>query len=88
MDVESEILELKRRVGDLEGAVSVLTGHVGKVHPDLVALSTATAKRFDSVEELVGKVASRIDLLNNQLWSLRDDLPEMLATALEKNGQS
>ncbi len=88
MDVESEIMELKRRVGDLEGAVSVLTGQVGKVHPDLMALATATANRFDNVEELVSKVGGRIDLVNNQLWSLRDDLPEILAAALDKDRSS
>lgn len=82
MDVEHEINELRRRVGDLEGAVSVLTGQVGKVHPDLVIFSGSTQRRFDKVEDLVDKVATRLDTLNTQLWSLRDDLPQMLATAL------
>ena len=37
MDVESEIRELKRRVGDLEGAVSLLAGQFSKVHPEVIA---------------------------------------------------
>ncbi len=86
MDVENEILELKRRVGDLEGAVSVLTGQLGKVHPDLVAHSTATTRRFDKVDETVGKVVSRMDLINTQLWSLRDDLPTLVADAVRRTG--
>ena len=82
MDMESEIRELKRRVGDLEGAVSVLAGQVGKVHPDLVALTNATSSRFDRVEDLVGKITGRLDVVNTQLWSLRDDLPRMIVEAL------
>lgn len=90
MNVENEIKELKRRVGDLEGAVSVLTGQVGKVHPDLVALAAANGSSFDKVETMVGKVVSRLDLLNTQIWSLRDDMPQMVATALknEQNSKS
>lgn len=82
MDIEREITELKRRVGDLEGAVNVLAGQVGKVHPDLVALGAATGRRFDKVEDLVGKVANRLDTLNTQLWSLRDDMPDLVVAAI------
>lgn len=87
MDVESEISELKRRVGALEGAVSVLTGQLVKIHPDLMTHSAATSQRFDKVDEIVGKVVNRIDLLNTQLWSLRDDLPNLVAAALKRDGR-
>jgi hypothetical protein len=83
MDIENEIIELKRRVGDLEGAVNVLAGQVGKVHPDLVALGAATGRRFDKVEDMVGRVANRLDTLNTQLWSLRDDMPDLVASAIK-----
>lgn len=83
MDIEHEINELRRRVGDLEGAVNVLSGQVGKVHPQLVTLSSTSDRRFDQVQDLVGKVAARLDTVNTQIWSLRDDLPHMLATALK-----
>lgn len=82
MDVENEIQQLKRRVGDLEGAVRVLSGHIDKVHPELLNFQTNTANRFDKVEELMSKVVGRIDLLNTQVWSLRDDLPVLLADAI------
>jgi hypothetical protein len=78
MDVESEIRELKRRVGDLEGAVNVLAGQIGKVHPEVVSLSKSTETRFDTVEHLMVKVSDRLDLMNTQLWSLRDDLPTLV----------
>lgn len=88
MDVEAEIRDLKRRVGDLEGAVNVLSSHIGRVRPDLAALSAASAARFDTVEDLVGKVAARLDTLNTQVWSLRDDLPEMIATAMQRGNHT
>jgi hypothetical protein len=83
MNIEQEITDLKRRVGDLEGAVNVLTGQVGKVHPDLMAMGAATERRFDKVEDLVGRIANRLDTLNTQLWSLRDDMPDLVATAIK-----
>ncbi len=78
MDVESEIRELKRRVGDLEGAVNVLAGQFGKVHPEVISLSKSAEMRFDKVEELMVKVSGRLDLMNTQLWGLRDDLPVLI----------
>ena len=78
MDVESEIHELKRRVGDLEGAVNVLAGQISKVHPEVVSLSKSAELRFDKVESLMVKVTERLDLMNTQLWSLRDDLPNLI----------
>ncbi len=84
MDVESEILDLKRRVGDLEGAVNVLTGQVAKIDPHLIALSTKHEGRFDKIEDLVGKMTSRLDLLNTQMWSLRDDLPDLVRDGIKK----
>ena len=65
MDVESEIKELKQRVGDLEGAVNVLGGQIGKVNPNLAALALKSTGRFNRVEELVGKVAGRLDLMSH-----------------------
>lgn len=84
MDVESEIMDLKRRVGDLEGAVNVLTGQVAKVDPHLIALATKQEGRFDKIEDLVGRLNGRLDLLNTQLWSLRDDLPDLLRDGIKK----
>lgn len=88
MDIESEIKELKRRVDGLEGVVSVLSGHLAKVHPEVVTLKVGTIDRFDKVEDLVGKVIARVDMLNTQVWSLRDDLPEILEAAMNKVGRS
>lgn len=84
MDVESEIRELKRRVGDLEGAVNVLTGQFGKVHPEVIALGEVAARRFDTVDRAIERMVARLDTVNTQVWALRDDLPELFASAIGK----
>ena len=88
MNIEHEINDLKRRVGDLEGAVNVLSGQLGKVHPELIALSTATASRFDGVERLIMRAVDRLDTVNTQVWSLRDDLTDMVAAALRQSRET
>lgn len=80
-------MELKRRVGDLEGAVNVLAGQLGSIQPELGKLRHTSAERFDRIEDLVGKVVGRMDLLNTQIWSLRDDLPSMLVDALQRESR-
>jgi hypothetical protein len=85
MDIQDEISELKRRVGDLEGAVSVLTGQLRRVHPDLVALQLQTASSFDKVEGLMLRLVVRMDTMGTHVWSLRDDLPALIADALTKS---
>lgn len=82
MDFENEINDLKRRVGDLEGAFGVLTGHLNHVHPDLVQLRELTQRSFSSMETAMGRFAERLDTMNTQVWSLRDDLPDLVASAV------
>jgi hypothetical protein len=84
MDVEFEIRDLKRRVGDLEGAVNVLAGHVGGVQPELLALRNLTASHFDKFEVTMGSFVKRLDTMNTQIWSLRDDFPDLLSAAVRK----
>lgn len=84
MDIEAELLQLKRRVDDLEGAINVLAGQVRAVHPELLALKAEATRRFDLTEGQVNKVLQRLDTVNDQVWSLRDDLPTLLRTALKE----
>ena len=84
MDVEREIHDLKRRVGDLEGAMNVLNGHVGQLHPDLTTLTSATQTRFDTLDETMLRVFARLDTMNTQVWSLRDDMPVLIADAMRR----
>ena len=86
MDVEHEIKDLKRRVGDLEGAVSVMTGQLGNVHPELVQLKELTARHFDNMDGLMSRFVKRLDTMNTQVWSLRDDLPALIADGVKSAG--
>ena len=83
MDFENEIEELKRRVGDLEGAVNVLAGKLGDVYPEVVSLKSATAIRFDGIDTGMGRLTKKLDDVNTQVWSLRDDFPELIGDAMK-----
>jgi hypothetical protein len=85
MDVEAEINNLKRRVGDLEGAVNVLAGSFGTVQPDLTALKQLTVTGFEKVEDTMSRCVKRLDTMNTQIWSLRDDFPDLVGSALRKS---
>jgi len=82
MDIEQEIADLKRRVGDLEGAVNVLTGQLSHVQPALRKLGETNAERFDRTDDGISQVTRRLERLDTHVWSLRDDLPDMLRSAL------
>ncbi len=86
MDVRAEIDDLKRRVGDLEGAVNVLSGQSSRVHPEVLALKAQTLQGLDRVSGAVERMVSRVDTLNTQVWSLRDDLPSLIREALTQHG--
>lgn len=83
MNVEHEIEDLKRRVGDLEGAVRVLAGNLSNVHPEIASLGSLTADRFDTVDKKIGRISKQLENVNTQVWALRDDFPELLGTALK-----
>lgn len=82
MDIENEIRLLKRRVDDLEGAVNVLSGHLGSIGPEVADLKSVSVERFDTVDETMRRLSQRLDTMNTQIWSLRDDLPALLGEAL------
>jgi hypothetical protein len=57
------------------------------VHPELLSLKTETARRFDATDGQISRVLQRLDTMNSQVWSLRDDLPELLRQALGPPGK-
>jgi hypothetical protein len=83
MDVETELKHLKQRVDDLEGVVNTLAGQFRAVHPELIALKAETSRRFDAADGLMARIVSRLDTVNSQVWSLRDDLPMLFRRALK-----
>jgi len=89
MDVEAEIRDLKRRVGEMEGSFGFLTEQVRSVHKDLLAFQAQTERRFDGVEGRLdgvegrlGGVEGRLDRVERGLQGLRDDLPGIVGDAM------
>jgi len=98
MDVETEIRDLKRRVGELEGSFGFLTQQVRGVHRDLIGFQEETRTRFDRLEtdvailktdvaELKTDVAIlKIDVagLKTDLKQLREDLPSIVGDVMRE----
>ncbi len=72
MDVESEIRDLKRRVGELEGTYGFLSGQLRDVHRAVLGFQEQTNERFDTLESGVERFEARTE---QQL----DALPRALA---------
>jgi hypothetical protein len=83
MDFEAELKHLKQRMDDLEGLVNTLAGQFRAIHPELVSLKAETSRRFDAADGVMTRIVSRLDTVNTQVWSLRDDLPMLLRRAMQ-----
>lgn len=82
MDVEAEICDLKRRVGELEGSFGFLTNQVRDVHRDLLGFQKQAGDRFDRVETRLDGVDTRLDQVGRRFDLLDakvDELPRALA---------
>jgi hypothetical protein len=77
MDVEAEILDLKRRVGELEGGFGFLTQQVQGVHRDLLGFQQQTNRRFDKVE-------TRLDRVETEVRQLREELPTVVGDVMRE----
>jgi hypothetical protein len=75
MNIEAEIRDLKRRVGEIEGSFGFLIQQIKSVHKDLLAFQAKTEQRFD-------KVDSQLDQVDRGLRGLRTDMPKIVSTAL------
>jgi uncharacterized protein YoxC len=98
MNVEAEIRDLKRRVGELEGSSEFLTQQVKGVHKDLLGFEAKTEQRFDQVDRRfdkidgrfdkvdgrLDKVESRLDLVEKGLRDLRHDMPGIVGSAVRE----
>jgi len=81
MNVEAEIRDLKRRVGELEGSFGFLTQQIKGVHKDLLAFQAGTQEEFK-------KVNGRLDRLESGIRGLREDLPGIVGNAMRDNQAS
>jgi hypothetical protein len=91
MDVEGEIRDLKRRVGELEGGFGFLTQQVRAVHRDLLNFQTLTTGRFDAVDGRfdrvdgrLDKVEGRLDRVETEVRQLREELPTVVGDVMRE----
>jgi flagellar capping protein FliD len=89
MNVEAEIRDLKRRVGEIEGSFGFLTRQLRSVHKDLLTFQAKTEQRFEAVDQKFtavdarfDKVDGRLDRLDGSLRKLRDDMPGIVGDAV------
>lgn len=81
MNVEAEILDLKRRVGELEGSFGFLTQQVRAVHKDLLEFQAKTEQRFDRLDSKVDAVDRKID---HKIDGLTKALPGIVGDAVRE----
>jgi predicted nuclease with TOPRIM domain len=89
MDVEHEIRDLKRRVGELEGSHGFLSGQVRDVHRALLGFQESVEERFDRVDGRLDRSEGRLDRIEGRLGRVEgrldslerkvDELPRALA---------
>src|SRR2546423_14947887 len=93
MNVEAEIRDLKRRVGEIEGSFGFLTQQIKGVDKDLLTFQAKTEQRFDAIDVRFDKVDSRLDRLDTGIRKLREDMPGIVGDAVRtvmrpRNGKS
>ncbi len=77
-----ETADLRRRVERVESLLGDVSLHVGHIRPELDALGGSQKAGFIEAHGLLRGAIARLDTLNSQVWSLRDDLPQILEQAL------
>lgn len=82
MNVEAEIRDLKRRVGEIEGSFGFLTQQLKTVHKDLLTFQAKTEQRFDAIDGRFDKVDGRLDRLDTGIRKLREDMPGIVGDAM------
>jgi hypothetical protein len=83
-DVESEIRDLKRRVGELEGTYGFLTGQVRDVHRAVLGFQEQANDRFDGLDGRVDGLDGRMDRLEQSVDALPRALAEIVRAEFER----
>jgi hypothetical protein len=91
MDVEAEIRDLKRRVGELEGGFGFLTQQLQGVHRDLLGFQEQANQRFDRVERDIQGVKADVRGVQGEVRGvkaevsgLRKDLPSVVGDVMRE----
>ena len=84
MNVEAEIRDLKRRVGELEGSFGFLIDQVKGVHRDLLGFQAKTEQFQAKAEQFQAKTEQRLDRVEKSVKDLRDDMPGIVGGTMRE----
>jgi hypothetical protein len=84
MDVESEIRDLKRRVGELEGTYGFLTGQVRDVHRAVLGFQEEAIEEFGDVKKRLDRLDGRVGGLEQSVDALPRALAEIVRAEFER----
>jgi hypothetical protein len=84
MDVESEIRDLKRRVGELEGTYGFLTGQLRDVHRAVLGFQEDANERFDGLDGRMDGIDGRMDRFEQGLDALPRALAEIVRAEFDR----
>src|SRR2546430_12704970 len=87
MNVEAEIRDLKRRVGEIEGSFGFLTQQIKGVHKDLLTFQARTEQNFEKINGRLDKHDARFDRLDKEVRDLRKDMPGIVGGAMRDVGR-
>jgi predicted nucleic acid-binding Zn-ribbon protein len=78
MNVEAEIRDLQRRVGEIEGSFGFLTQQIKSVHKDLLAFEAKTEQGFKKVDERFDRLENKIDGVDRKIDTKIDGLAKAM----------
>src|SRR5262245_54567385 len=91
MDIEAEIRELKRRVGELEGSFGFLTRQGRDMHKELLTFRASMEQFRAKTEQWQKRAEQRFDTVERDLREvrtdvrgLREDMPGIVAGAMRE----
>lgn len=91
MDVEAEIRDLKRRLGELESGFDYVAQRVEGVHRDVLALQAQGNRRFDKVDRRLDRVDGRLERVDGRLarveagvHQVHEELPSVVGDAIRE----
>ena len=77
MNVETEIRDLKRRVGELEGGFGFLMQQVRGVHRDLIGFQEETKAHFEGLDRDIAVLKADVAVLKADVTTIKIDLKQL-----------